>query len=149
MFGNINLSDTSGNNPFLPFMQGMMQSLLSAEVLLPSLHDLVGKYPDWLAKNGDKIDAADRERYQKQMDLMNVVIVDLETEKVDDSAVVKQERFQRVFGNMQRMQDLGQPPADLVDLGPMGGLPAGFDPSQLGGLGGGAGAGQSPQCPTM
>lgn len=54
--------DGGDNNPFLPFVQGMMQSLLSAEVLLPSLKELLEKYPVWLAENGDKIDPADRER---------------------------------------------------------------------------------------
>jgi Pex19 protein family len=29
MFGNINLNESGENNAFLPFMQGMMQSLLS------------------------------------------------------------------------------------------------------------------------
>lgn len=43
-------------NPFLPFVQGMMQSLLSSEVLLPSLTELLEKYPTWLAENADKID---------------------------------------------------------------------------------------------
>lgn len=32
MFGNINLNETGENNAFLPFMQGMMQSLLSGEI---------------------------------------------------------------------------------------------------------------------
>ncbi len=41
----------------------MMQSLLSAEVLLPSLKELLEKYPVWLAENGDKIDPADKDRY--------------------------------------------------------------------------------------
>lgn len=50
-------------NPFLPFVQGMMQSLLSAEVLLPSLKELLEKYPVWLEANADKIDAAEKERY--------------------------------------------------------------------------------------
>lgn len=56
------LQDGGDNNPFLPFVQGMMQSLLSAEVLLPSLKELLEKYPVWLAENGDKIDPADKER---------------------------------------------------------------------------------------
>jgi peroxin-19 len=32
MFGNINLNETGENNAFLPFMQGMMQSLLSGKI---------------------------------------------------------------------------------------------------------------------
>jgi peroxin-19 len=47
MFGNINLNETGDSNAFLPFMQGMMQSLLSAEVLLPSLKELSSKYREF------------------------------------------------------------------------------------------------------
>lgn len=39
-----------------------MQSLLSAEVLLPSLKELLEKYPAWLEENNDKISATDKER---------------------------------------------------------------------------------------
>lgn len=119
MFGNIDLNEGGENNAFLPFMQSMMQSLLSAEVLLPSLKDLTEKYPDWLRENGEKVPKEDKERYEKQLKLMEDVCRELEKEKADDSAEVKRVRFQTVLDMMQTMQDLGQPPADLVgDLGP-------------------------------
>jgi hypothetical protein len=49
-------------NMFVPFMQGMMQSLLSKEVLYPSLKDLVDKYPSWLAENKGKIEQSEYDR---------------------------------------------------------------------------------------
>lgn len=119
MFGNIDLNEGGENNAFLPFMQTMMQSLLSAEVLLPSLKDLTEKYPGWLQENGEKIPKEDKERYEKQLKLMEEVCRELEKEKPEDSAEEKRVRFQTVLDMMQSMQDLGQPPADLVgDLGP-------------------------------
>ncbi|XP_055593549.1 peroxisomal biogenesis factor 19 [Uranotaenia lowii] len=119
MFGNIDLNGSGESNAFLPFMQSMMQSLLSAEVLLPSLKDLTEKYPSWLRENGEKISKEDKERYEKQLKLMQDVCQELEKEKAEDSAEVKRVRFQTVLDMMQSMQDLGQPPADLVgDLGP-------------------------------
>lgn len=119
MFGNIDLNEGGENNAFLPFMQTMMQSLLSAEVLLPSLKDLTEKYPGWLQENGEKIPKEDKERYEKQLKLMEDVCRELEKEKPEDSAEEKRVRFQTVLDMMQNMQDLGQPPADLVgDLGP-------------------------------
>lgn len=119
MFGNIDLNEGGENNAFLPFMQTMMQSLLSAEVLLPSLKDLTEKYPDWLRDNGEKIPKEDKERYEKQLKLMEDVCRELEKEKPEDSAEEKRVRFQTVLDMMQSMQDLGQPPADLVgDIGP-------------------------------
>lgn len=47
---------------FVPFMQGMMQSLLSKEVLYPSLKELLEKYPAWLEANKGKIDEAEYKR---------------------------------------------------------------------------------------
>lgn len=94
----------SGDNPFLPVMQGMMQSLLSAEVLLPSLKELLEKYPTWLVENSDKISAADKERYTKQQELFKVICAELEKEKPTDSADVKNERFKIVLKNMQKVR---------------------------------------------
>lgn len=48
---------------FLPFMEGMMQSLLSAEILLPSIRELLEKYPKYLEENDAKLSAEDKERY--------------------------------------------------------------------------------------
>lgn len=81
----------------------MMQSLLSSEVLLPSLTELLEKYPTWLAENADKIEPADKERYTKQQDLFKVICADLRTEKPDDSADVKNDRFKKVLENMQKV----------------------------------------------
>lgn len=107
MFGGLQMNEGGGAdaNPFLPFVQGMMQSLLSAEVLLPSLTDLLEKYPVWLAENGDKIDAADKERYMKQQELFQVICADLRQEKPDDSAETKNTRFKRVLENMQKVRE--------------------------------------------
>lgn len=87
-------------------MQGMMQSLLSAEVLLPSLKELLEKYPAWLVENGDKISAADKDRYTKQQELFKVICAELEKEKPTDSPDVKNERFKIVLKNMQKVIEM-------------------------------------------
>lgn len=97
------LLQDSGENPFLPVMQGMMQSLLSAEVLLPSLKEMLEKYPAWLDENKDKISDADKERYTKQQELFKVICAELEKETPNDSAEVKNERFKIVLKNMQKV----------------------------------------------
>uniref|UniRef100_A0AAG5DSD9 Peroxin-19 n=1 Tax=Anopheles atroparvus TaxID=41427 RepID=A0AAG5DSD9_ANOAO len=132
MFGNIDLNAAGESNAFLPFMQSMMQSLLSADVLLPSLRDLVAKYPKWLEEKGTTVPQEDRERYGKQLEMMKEVCAELEKEQPDDSAEVKRDRFQVVLEKMQSMQDLGQPPAELVgELGPSNlNLPT-LDPSSF------------------
>ncbi|XP_050678172.1 peroxisomal biogenesis factor 19 [Leptidea sinapis] len=127
MFSNFNMADADSGqdgNMFVPFMQGMMQSLLSKEVLYPSLKDLVEKYPAWLASNKGKVEPADYERYEKQFELMTKVCSELEPEQESDSDDVKRRRFQVVLDLMQKMQDLGQPPTELV--GDISAPPEGF-----------------------
>ncbi|KAJ2943419.1 hypothetical protein O0L34_g12228 [Tuta absoluta] len=126
MFSNFNMADGGGQdgNMFVPFMQGMMQSLLSKEVLYPSLRELVEKYPAWLADNKGKIEPAEYDRFSKQQELMQQVCAELEPEQESDPEDVKRLRFQTVLDLMQRMQDLGQPPTELV--GDIGVPPAGF-----------------------
>lgn len=85
-------------------MHGMMQSLLSAEVLLPSLKELLEKYPSYLDENKDKISSTDMNRYQKQQDLFKVICAELEKESPNDLAEVKNERFKIVLKNMQKVQ---------------------------------------------
>lgn len=84
-------------------MHGMMQSLLSAEVLLPSLKELLEKYPSYLDENKDKISSIDMDRYQKQQELFKVICAELEKESLNDSADVKNERFKIVLKNMQKV----------------------------------------------
>lgn len=47
---------------FVPFMQGIMQSLLSKEVLYPSIKDIVDRYPAWLKDNQNKLDKKEYDR---------------------------------------------------------------------------------------
>lgn len=115
MFNNFNLGEANQEgNMFLPFMQGMMQSLLSKEVLYPSLKELVDKYPKWLEDNKGKIEQSEYERFEKQQDLMKKVCAELEPEQESDPEDVKRKRFESVLKMMQQMQDLGQPPTELV-----------------------------------
>lgn len=129
MFQSLDMNGETGEAAgFVPFMQSMMQSLLSAEILLPSLKDLVEKYPKYLQDNAEKLSAADKEKYEKQFVLIKEVVEELEKEKATDSTEVKKERFNIVLDKMQKMQDLGQPPAELLRDGGGASLP-GFDPA--------------------
>nr|CAH7769591.1 unnamed protein product [Callosobruchus chinensis] len=95
-----------GNGPthdLLPFMQGMMQGLLSKEVLGPSLQDFVEKFPEYMDKNKATLSPADVERYQKQKTLMEEVLTELNKESESDSDDIKKERFAKVLGLMQKV----------------------------------------------
>lgn len=142
MFTGLNLdcaSDGDGNM-FLPFMEGMMQSILSAEILLPSIKELLDKYPKYLNQYGDKISAEDKNRYEKQLELYKIIASHLEDENPDDSASVKREKFKIVLEDMRKLQEYGQPPDEIL-AETAGDLPM-MDPSVIG-------AGANPQCPMM
>lgn len=73
MFGLASLEDGPGSIP--PFMQGMLQHLLSKEILYPSLKELVDKYPEWLEEKKTEISSSDLQRFRKQLELMQQVII--------------------------------------------------------------------------
>ncbi|KAJ8687865.1 hypothetical protein QAD02_023660 [Eretmocerus hayati] len=117
MFGQTSLED--GATDFFPFMQGMMQSLLSKDVLYPSLKDLVDRYPAWLTEKRATLSVEDLSKYEKQLELMQKVCQELESEKEEDSEEVKKKRFETTLALMQEMQCYGQPPDDLISEQPL------------------------------
>ncbi|XP_037961040.1 peroxisomal biogenesis factor 19 [Teleopsis dalmanni] len=147
MFQGLNLFDSSDGegNAFLPLMEGMMQSLLSPEILLPSIKELLTKYPKYLEDNADKLSPEDKERYTKQLDLYRTIEGHLESQNATDNAHIKREKFKTVLEDMRKLQEYGQPPEDIIEL-------SALDSATLGGdMAGGSGMGASgnPQCPMM
>lgn len=112
MLSQVSLGEGSGG--ILPFMQGMMQSLLSKEILYPSLKELVDKYPEWLEQKKDTLASADLQKYTKQLELMQKVCSELEKEKDTDTEEIKNHRFEKILLLMENMQTYGQPPEELV-----------------------------------
>lgn len=143
MFGGLSLENAGSDegNMFLPFMEGMMQSLLSAEILLPSIKELLEKYPKYLEDNKDTISADDKERYEKQFELYKVIEGHLESENPNDSAKEKRDKFKVVLDDMRKLQEYGQPPEEIL-AETAGELPM-LDPAAAGAAVG------NPQCPMM
>jgi peroxin-19 len=107
-------ADGGGDDELLPMMHGMMKSLLSKDVLYPSLKDISTQYPAWLETNRDKISHEEFNRYDRQYRLMSSIVQEFEAEKPTDEDEVQRRRFERVLEIMQQMQALGHPPKDLV-----------------------------------
>ena len=112
MLGQASLED--GPSAILPVMQGMLQHLLSKEILYPSLKELVDKYPEWLEERKTRISSSDLQRFTKQLELMRQVCNELEKEKDEDTETIKKERFDAVMSLMQEVQGCGQLPEELV-----------------------------------
>lgn len=96
-------------NESVPQIFEMMQNLLSKELLYPALKDLSPKFEEWLKKNGPTLGKEEKERYEKQICMINDIIG-----VFDDESLSNQERFERNLDLMEQMQSLGSPPEELT-----------------------------------
>ncbi|XP_061193072.1 peroxisomal biogenesis factor 19-like [Saccostrea echinata] len=104
---------------FMPMMQGMMKTLLSKEVLYPSLKELSQKYPKWIEENKDKVETQQMIKYREHDRIVREICVEFEAEHMSDTEDVKKLRFERIVDLMQQMQNMGQPPKEIVgDMAP-------------------------------
>lgn len=114
------LGSDDPENGFMASMQGMMRSVLSKDILYPSLKEISCKYPSWLSENKAKISESEYQRYSKQHECMAQVCIEFESERPNDTEDVKNKRFEQILNVMQQMQLCGQPPEDLVgNMNPM------------------------------
>eukprot|EP00092_Neocalanus_flemingeri_P001902 GFUD01002030.1.p1 GENE.GFUD01002030.1~~GFUD01002030.1.p1 ORF type:complete len:264 (-),score=125.36 GFUD01002030.1:404-1195(-) len=118
MFSNMGMGGATqpGFDNLIPMMEGMMQSLLSKELLYPAMKDIADKFPDWLADNRSKISEEQYDKHNKQYDLTRRICFKFEEEKegVEESDEVKKTRFDMIMNLMQEMQALGHPPKELT-----------------------------------
>ena len=119
MFNNFDLGGAEGPGEesfsnLLPMMEGMMQSLMSKELLYPPMKDIADKFPGWLADNRNKISSSLYEKYNKQYDLTKQICFIFESEEETDSQTKRKENFETVMRIMQEMQTLGHPPKELT-----------------------------------
>merc|ERR1712179_75440 len=118
MFSGLGLGGSSGMqdglNNLLPMMEGMMQSLLSKDLLYPAIKELADKYPDYLADNRSNLSDEQFQNYNKQCDLTRNICFKFEEESPTDTEAEKKARFQEVMALMQEMQSLGNPPKELT-----------------------------------
>ncbi|CAJ0943791.1 unnamed protein product, partial [Ranitomeya imitator] len=103
----LGMDEVEGEGNILPFMQNIMQNLLSKEVLYPSLKEITDKFPEWLQTHQDTLPAEEYRKYQEQHSLMARICRHFETEQSGDEAA----RFEAIMDLMQ--QELGHPPKEL------------------------------------
>lgn len=101
-----------GADGFLGAMQGMMDNLLSKELLYPSLIEIKTKYPTWLRENPTH---SYIDRYREQSRIVEQLCDQFESEREDDSEQVKRKRTNCVIDLMQQMQQIGHPPEDMME----------------------------------
>jgi len=100
-------------------LEGMMDQLMSKEVLFEPLKELNDKFPSYLASNADKLSASDLARYEAQHACASKIIAVFEEPGYrDDDPKMTAE----IVALMGQMQEHGAPPAEI-----MGDLPPGLD----------------------
>lgn len=62
-----------GEGDVMSFVQGMMQQLLSKEILYPALKEVLDKYPAWLEEHKATLKPSDLQKYTKQFELLQKV----------------------------------------------------------------------------
>ncbi|KAM9368298.1 peroxisomal biogenesis factor 19 isoform 1-T1 [Phaethornis superciliosus] len=120
-----------GEGSVLPVMRSIMESLLSRELLYPSLKEITEKYPEWLRQHGPGLPAEQYQRYRAQLGVMGRICQQLERERSGEGEEERRERFETLLDLMQQLQDLGHPPKELA-----GESPPGFNLEVPGGPGG-------------
>ncbi|OAA57682.1 peroxin [Cordyceps fumosorosea ARSEF 2679] len=100
-----------GEEEFSKMLMGMMEQLTNKEILYEPMKELHDKFPAWLAANRDKTPAEDLKRYTDQHALVDEIVACFEASTYTDSNAADREY---IVDRMQKMQELGSPPSDLV-----------------------------------
>ncbi|XP_030500872.2 peroxisome biogenesis protein 19-1 isoform X1 [Cannabis sativa] len=97
--------ELAGSQDMESIMENMMQQLLSKEILHEPMKEIGERYPKWLAEHEASLSKEEYERYSHQYGL----IKDLNEVYEKDS-----NNFSKIVELMQKMQECGQPPNDIM-----------------------------------
>ncbi|PKI53036.1 peroxisome biogenesis protein 19-2-like [Punica granatum] len=112
--------ELAGSQDMESMVETMMQQLLSKEILYEPMKEIGEKYPKWLEDHKLTLSEEEYKRYAHQYELIKDLNEVYENEP---------DNFNKIVDFMQKMQECGQPPNDIVrELGPD------FDISNLGQL---------------
>ncbi|KAM3464492.1 hypothetical protein NHJ6243_002306 [Beauveria neobassiana] len=100
-----------GEEEFSKMLMGMMEQLTNKEILYEPMKELHDKFPVWLLANREKTPAEELKRYQDQHALVDEIVARFEASTYSDSNAADREY---IVERMQKMQELGSPPSDLV-----------------------------------
>ncbi|KAK9144388.1 hypothetical protein Sjap_004291 [Stephania japonica] len=97
--------EMAGSQDMDSIVENMMQQLLSKEILHEPMKEIGEKYPEWLEEHKSGLTKEDFDRYNLQCNL----IKELNRVYEDDP-----NNFPKIVELMQKMQECGQPPSDIV-----------------------------------
>ncbi|CAM8877649.1 unnamed protein product [Rhodiola kirilowii] len=97
--------ELAGSQDMESIVETMMQQLLSKEILYEPMKEIGERYPKWLEDHKANLSKEDYERYSHQNELIKELNVVYETDS---------NNFTKIVDLMQKMQECGQPPNDIV-----------------------------------
>ncbi|KAK3957020.1 Pex19 protein family-domain-containing protein [Pseudoneurospora amorphoporcata] len=105
------LEGEGSEEEFSKMLMGMMEQLTHKDILYEPMKELHEKFPGWLEKNRATTSKEDLERYELQQKLVSEIVAKFEEPNYADTS---KEHHEYIVDRMQKMQDAGQPPNDLV-----------------------------------
>ncbi|KAJ3056635.1 hypothetical protein HK097_005559 [Rhizophlyctis rosea] len=90
---------------------GMMDQLMSKELLHEPMKDLAAKYPEWMVANASKVPAEEMEKYRRQHDIIKEIVAIYDACPETETTA---EDSQRVAELMRKMQECGNPPEEIL-----------------------------------
>ncbi|KAI5417519.1 peroxisome biogenesis protein 19-2 [Lathyrus oleraceus] len=97
--------DLAGSQDMESIVETMMQQLLSKEILAEPMKEIGERYPKWLEDHKASLSEEEYDRYSRQCGLIRNLTEVYEKDSGN---------FTKIFELMQKMQDCGQPPIDIV-----------------------------------
>ncbi|GLJ04799.1 hypothetical protein SUGI_0003700 [Cryptomeria japonica] len=97
--------DLGGSQDMQSMVATMMHQLLSKEILHEPMKEIGERYPKWLEAKKATISTEDYKRYSDQYELIKQLCQVYETQP---------DNFEKIVELMQKMQECGQPPSDIV-----------------------------------
>ncbi|CAK9437424.1 uncharacterized protein LODBEIA_P18020 [Lodderomyces beijingensis] len=89
----------------------MLEQLSSKDVLYEPIKDLNSKFPKYLEENKDKLEQSKLQNYEKQYAITKDILKIFESSDYSDS---NQKQRDEVNSLLESLQELGQPPSELV-----------------------------------
>ncbi|KAK1565235.1 hypothetical protein Q3G72_022061 [Acer saccharum] len=97
--------ELAGSQDMESIVETMMQQLLSKEILHDPMKEIGERYPKWLEDHEGSLSKEEYERYSHQYQLIKQL-----NEVYDNDS----SNFTKILDLMQKMQECGQPPSDIV-----------------------------------
>ncbi|CAD5331968.1 unnamed protein product [Arabidopsis thaliana] len=108
----------TGSNDLESIVDTMMQQLLSKDILHEPMKEIGARYPKWLEEHESSLNKEEFDRYSHQYELIKELNLVYENEPNNSTKIME---------IMQKMQECGQPPSDIVQE-----MDPGFDFASLG-----------------